>query len=998
VSRAGAGALAATLFGCAGAAGPVAGIDTTIREAPLAAPVGARWIEAGGATLVGPKIAGGVLVLVGGRRVLVTPGGARAETSPSPEPLQEVALVPVGDHLELVARGAHTLFRLPDPLGAPVAIARSASALRRLGVAPGVAVVWALREEAPRYVDVATGAEAAPAWLPVPYARAMQFVDARRGAAIFAGSGLAVTIDGGATFRLAKGVDALGVTEITRDGAALRASKFEEGGDAEIDVDAATLPKSSARAASSSEAPLVRWVRRTGRDPLELAVDAGVPMPWGLVVAANGMVARLDPATGLPVEVATFGAPAWPGACATARAGDAALAACSLEKPDETFFAPLGLVRVTFDGARVVVDKPRVMRNGDAELRSSPSGGLLFMRSCGAEDKEDVACAKQPDGKWLTVKSADDDELDLEGRGAGPLADGRVAFLRGVRAADDPEPRDEDGHEATGPRVVALGPDGRERTLVKLTLGPKDEHVEVQSPVQEDVDHALHFVLAGADGPVVYIGAPGGDAPRAQRVAGAFLARLAGDHGVAVAERGVLVTSDGGASWVDAGAPPSVLDFAWLRANARALEPMDVVRVGAAGAHVGSALRLGWGPPAEAMAGRADAPRDARVDAARAPALADRALSFGAPARWLACTSRGASSAHAPPALAADVPAALARPAPSKDAPHRDVSASRGARFGVLDAAAVLEVDAARAPADASTWTLRWLDPLSVGDAPHGVTLPAPRKGPMTARVAFTSARGADALFKIVAYDQTKGEEITYVVHAHGGGRPAVAEVKPDLAPVDGNEVVFGGARAAAVSWLKRSALVVWRAGEAPRVAAEVAVTALRYLADEPGKDGVVLVLDDVSGSLSRFVPFGAPGVAAAPVPIDGWTRSPPLAASATHAPACERGASGPRVWLPLQSVHASIDGASEPASVTAYELRLRAGGVCVAAVAERLVPPLPSSASSGAPPPKKKATTGPVTFVRADLEAKRAEGGDLGVAKDAAVRGMTCALEERRP
>ena len=312
----------------------------------------------------------------------------------------------------------------------------------------------------------------------------------------------------------------------------------------------------------------------------------------------------------------------------------------------------------------------------------------------------------------------------------------------------------------------------------------------------------------------------------------------------------------------------------------------------------------------------------------------------------------------------------------------------------------MLELDAARAPADASTWTLRWLDPLSIGDAPHAVTLPAPRKGAMTARVAFASARGADALFKIVAYDQTKGEEVTYVVRAHGAGRPEVAEVKPDLAPVDASEVVFGGARVASVAWLKRSALVVWRMGEPPRVAAEVAVAGTRYLAEDQGKDGVVLVLDDASGSLSRFVPFGAPGAAPAPVPLDGWTRSPPLAASAMHAPACERGASGPRVWVPLQSASASIDGESEPASVTAYALRIRAsGGVCVAAVAERLVPPSArsGSASSAAAPPKK-AATGPVAFVRADLEGNRAEGGDVGIEKGAAVRRMTCSLEERRP
>src|SRR5690349_16675592 len=62
-------------------------------DAPLLPP--ARWVDSSGSTQIGPVLPGGTLVLLGGRRALVTKDGAtRVETAPAPEGLVEVIEVP----------------------------------------------------------------------------------------------------------------------------------------------------------------------------------------------------------------------------------------------------------------------------------------------------------------------------------------------------------------------------------------------------------------------------------------------------------------------------------------------------------------------------------------------------------------------------------------------------------------------------------------------------------------------------------------------------------------------------------------------------------------------------------------------------------------------------------------------------------------------------------------------------------------------------------------
>jgi hypothetical protein len=84
------------------------------------------WIHVGGATLVGPPVEGGTLVLMGGRRAIVTPAGeVLPERVRCPEALTSVdAMVTRSGRQVVVALGTGTVYRFDDPLGAPVPVVK----------------------------------------------------------------------------------------------------------------------------------------------------------------------------------------------------------------------------------------------------------------------------------------------------------------------------------------------------------------------------------------------------------------------------------------------------------------------------------------------------------------------------------------------------------------------------------------------------------------------------------------------------------------------------------------------------------------------------------------------------------------------------------------------------------------------------------------------------------------------------------------------------------
>src|SRR5262245_1209104 len=122
-------ALLASLLGaaCSGAQPPPLPppkVDPT--PPPPPPPPAARWIEGGGATVVGPVVGDSTLVLIGGRRALVGKDGAvKMQTAETAEPIQEIVEVPGPQGVRTVGRGEHGIYRFDDPLGEAKALAHT---------------------------------------------------------------------------------------------------------------------------------------------------------------------------------------------------------------------------------------------------------------------------------------------------------------------------------------------------------------------------------------------------------------------------------------------------------------------------------------------------------------------------------------------------------------------------------------------------------------------------------------------------------------------------------------------------------------------------------------------------------------------------------------------------------------------------------------------------------------------------------------------------------
>ncbi len=586
--------------------------DVDAAPAPLPPPLPARWVESGGATLLGPAVAGGTLVLLGGRRALVhADGSLEAEKIAAPEPLAEIALVPGATGTRLVARGAYGVYRFEDPLGAPVALARSEARLSRLGAAPRVVAVWTVASDLPRFLDVETGAERAWKGLPDLPPRALAFVDDRHGAGVFEAVGLAVTADAGATWRPVTESgpgDALRANGLRRRGATVRAFAYADGPDGAVDLDGARLDALEAPRAPATEPPLLRWIRATGRDPLEAVATGGLDLPaGGALVASHGLLARVDPRSGAVPELVDIARARWVSPCGAGRAGQTAWIACALsDDASRDLFDPFGVVQVPLGEPTLVAERPALVRNGEAELRVSPSGGAMLLAPC-SNDEAGAACVRQPDGKWKTIAV----EGDLTERGAGPLADGRVAFLRGMFDNDEaPEPAPEGGIKPTAAaaapsadeenahskrlHVSIVGLDGKEHHLAPIGFSPVRGYVRVQSPIEEDTDRTLRFVIEDGEGPFAVVVPPGSESPQVHRIPDAVAARLHAGRGIAVGEGRVLASLDGGATWSEVPAAPPVLEAVTLAAAT--YEDAGELAVSELGAKVGSMLRLGWGP------------------------------------------------------------------------------------------------------------------------------------------------------------------------------------------------------------------------------------------------------------------------------------------------------------------------------------------------------------------------------------------------------------------
>ncbi|WP_437752953.1 hypothetical protein [Sorangium sp. So ce1389] len=1015
----------------------------------------ARWVDASGATAIGPRVPGGTIALLGGRRVLVaSDGAARPETAPCPEPLLELALVPSAAGARLVGRGVHGVYRFDDPLGAPALLARSETELLRIGGGPAVVAVWDAASDLPAFLDVETGQPRALPGLPALPLRAIAFRDLQQGAGLFEAAGLAVTADGGASWRPvapppgADGQQADPAALLRFSGLRLRGDDLLASApgaalppgqrEALIRVAEARLaplppapsapptpptpptpstpptPPTPAERAPGAGAPLLTWVDATGRHPLEAAIASGARGAGSAIAASHGLLARVDLGSGALLELARFGRGSWVSACGAGRAGRSAWVACALgeEAPARRdVHDPFGVLQVPLDGGHLGEEAPVVVRSGEAELRVSPSGGAMLLAPCDA-DEEGSACVRQPSGRWITVRPG----IDIHWRGAGPLADGRIAIVRGLWDSDvapreEPAPRGGGADEgaASGAHVAVIDARGREQPLVPLGwLREAGGDVHVISPIEEGPDGALSFVVSDEAGELTAVVAPpGGQASRA-RLAGAAHALIHAGHGVAVGEGQVLASADAGRSWAPVEVPARVAD-AIAGLGDQLAEP-GVLAVNDVGFKIDAHLRVGWGPALPAASGPAVGPA-----LGAAPLLPGRPPPAPAlPERALACTAQPGPPPGPrglpPPASAQEALALLASDARPGPEGQRHVSSASDRRWGMLSTVAALEArapDAAprsagqRGHADAAprvTWTLRWLDPTELGGRVRSWTGPAPEGVGRDATLARFAASGDRVVFAVRA----AGRDL--LVRASAGRGAEVAEVPQELMPEA--EIAFSEAPDGPIAWLRDASLVVWSAGEVPRAIAALAGGGARALG-QPTSAGVPLLLGFRDLALARTVPIppapgAAPGARAqrgareAPVqrippgalatappllPLEGWELAPNVRTELTRLPACAARPPGARFLLGRASAFATVDGRGAPASAAVYDVRVSGRDGCVAKIAALLERDRRGEAQPGA---------APIAFVRADLAARRAEGGERGIGEAAGRPGGT--------
>jgi hypothetical protein len=987
-----------------------------------------------GATPPNPRSglpASGTLLLLGGRRaILHDDGSVETEKAAAPEALAELVEVPAKGTMVLVGRGAHGVYRFDDPLGAPAILARSNDPLARLGAGPSFVAVWRSAGDLPRFLDVATGAEASFAGLPTPPLHALAFADATRGAGVFEGVGLAVTADGGASWRLvtdAGSDDALRsrglrLRHAGHDGGhpqtpgppgsrELRAFTYHDAPDGPVDVEGARLGRPEAPSSRGAEPALVRWIRGTGRDPLEAVASGGVESSSGrALVASHGLVARVDPKTGAVDAIVDLARGNGIGPCSAGRAGQAAWVACTLAVDGRDFFDPFGVVSIPLAEGPLAPPAPVLVRNGETELRVSPSGGAMLLGPCSNEDMGS-ACVRQPDGKWKTIAI----EGDLSERGAGPLADGRIAFLRGMFDGDEvpsssaaalpkgapapppaappsaAPPSDDDASKRL--HVALIGVDGKEHALPPFAFTMTRGYARAQSPIEEDEGHTLRFVVEDGAGPFVVTVPQGKEAGSAERIPGAIAARLHAGRGIAVGERRILASLDAGASWNEVAASEEVLRAAQQAAGS--YEEPGELGVSEVGAKMGPVLRVGWGP-SEASA--------AEGTPVESPGVS---LSWPRPAHGtdqiLACTSQGTVGSAAPVNRSAEVRQLLEGGA-SRKTPgvRRESVVWSGGRM--LDTVAVFEEEGPEAHGHPGAprsyagiaptkWTIRWQDPQEIGSKVRSASIPVPKDAAWGTSVRFAAASGARGLFAL----RSAGK--LHLVRTKPSGGADVTEIASDLLPV--GEAVFGDGRSQAIAWARETQVYAWLVGERPRAIARFAAHGSKSLG-APTAEGVPILLGSSDTALQRIVkipPLEKDGAAPPPparLALEGWTRLAPLS-SPHKLPACTAKATGSRYSIGGAWFDAEIDGDSESAGQTVYEVRVQGGEACLAGVTAMLAPK--RGGRSAAPPPKGKApSASPAAFVRVDLVGKRAEGGDRGP-PPAAVRRMTCTLvEARRP
>jgi len=708
--------------------------------------------------------------------------------------------------------------------------------------------------------------------------------------------------------------------------------------------------------------------------------------------------------TGSITALEEFARDANHGACTLQRAGKDAWLACPIaEQPNGDVYDPFGVMRVQLDGTTFKPERPALVRSGEAELRTSPSGGVMVLGPC-TSDGEGEVCVHQPDGRWVTVNG----EAELYTRGVGPLSDGRVAFLRNMWNGDVPEThragdehdedeedvRDEDDPEAVGERderevperkrlyVAAVGDGRKEERIATIAWRPMGD-LRVQSPIQEDDDHNVHFIVSDDEGVYAVVQPMDKEARPPQRLEGMSEARLRGSRGIAVGMDGIRATTDGGRTW--AGVPlPTRARESLAQIDSLATDP-STFGVSDVGLLLDRSVRVGWGA-------------SDNIEEAIEPVFDTTLPSISrvsVPERMFTCSIE--ANVPGTPALSSSTQVSqLLGKKPQTPTPkgtRRLVGTSSSTRDGVMGVVALLEEEGSdKAGSVPTKWSITWHDPAELGGKPRSWSGAPPKDTPWGAQIRGAVGSGARVVFTMRIGSKN------LLIRTNPRGGVETAHVTPDLLP--SNDIVFGSDKGEPIVWLRDTALVVWLSGEAPRVIGHVSYRSNRLLG-EPTKDGVTVLLGGQDWSALRVFsipPMDKKGpVPAPPSPtLDGWIAAPNLQNHLGRFGVCTSKPKGAtRFSVPRSYARATIDTAGGSLGNARYDVYLTGADACIAQLTathspDRSSPRTPSGAANA---PKK----GPITFVRADFIGKRAEGGVRGLPAKDAMHKLTCTLEERK-
>lgn len=880
----------------------------------------ARWVERG-VTRVGPAWGDETLVLLGGRRALLTQSGAvRVESAPAPELLEQIIVVPGARGPRVIGLGERGLYRFDDPLGPAVTLARWGEALRAraVGSLPDHVALWFTHEDRPRVLDLDGRVAPAPFGLTLPMSE-VEFSSAREGTVIL-DIGAATTRDGGVTWA--------------------------------IDADVAGF-RDRLRKPIPSDAPaLRRWLGAEGsaRTPLDIAVVEGLSLsPDRALIAGPRGVARVDLITGAVIDAAPCPAPAgrvalldheldrFDDAPSIARAGRSILFACPAQGQPIEDAAAL---------RTVLLDRPHLGLGDDplhlarpARPITSSRGGALYQAACAegpAGGSTEGLCVLQPDGRFTTFAPIADQI------GVAPLADGRITFLRGVSSGSLWP-----GHQRSpgAPRVIVRDGSGGE-TEIPLTIGGAGSEIELVGPVDETAQGDLRLLLIdheGGDSAHVVVQPLDGRPTTVRSIKSNLQIAMHHGRGLAITNHGVLESLDGGATWVEIGAPD-------LLVSGR----LPGIELGEVGARIGRFIRVGWGPTEPWIA---RPPIEGGVELT--PPLYPRHPSRAS----ISCQSKGLAPGS--PRAAESLDQLFPRAARGPRA-RVHLTAQRG-EDGTRRGHVIVALEA-EGPADAprpANWTVRWIDPDEVGGGVHTLRAPAPPAATWDLAISFAAARGEHLFLELAASSSR-----ALVARVHRGR----IEAAPAFAGVARRAAFDASGVDLVVHTEAPARLVRWRAAEPPREIAHAPASLIGLGA--PAEARVPLLVRAEAAPLFRAQEISS-GAAPLPLSMTGWMGAPSLVDPA-RLPACDAASPGPDLDIDVdRGPDVTLDdGEAQRPERTRYRVRFDGARGCLSRVSVEL---------------------GARGFVRIDLVKSRAEASAARALPGTGLRRLSC-LVLRRP